>query len=106
MTAIGDAVNLASRIEAANKKLGTTLLVSEAVYHEVQSQVEVNQRCAVDIPGKTGQYMLYEIQGIEAMDTVVQPAVMRPRLNWWTRLRQMCDRVWTRFRKRDRPLKL
>jgi adenylate cyclase len=106
MTAIGDAVNLASRIEAANKKLGTTLLVSEAVYHEVQSQVEVNQRCAVDIPGKTGQYMLYEIQGIEAVDTVVQSAVMPPRLNGWTRLRQMCDRFWTRFRKRDRPLKL
>jgi adenylate cyclase len=107
MTAIGDAVNLASRIEAANKKLGTTLLVSEAVYHEVQSQVEVNQRCAVDIPGKTGQYMLYEIQGIEAVDTFVQPLVILPRISWWMGLRKFCDsrfgrrcqRLWTRFRK-------
>ena len=32
VTAIGDAVNLASRIEAANKQAGTNLLISEETY--------------------------------------------------------------------------
>jgi adenylate cyclase len=107
MTAIGDAVNFASRIEAANKTLGTRLLVSEAVYHEVQHQVEVNPQCAIEIPGKTGRYRLYEIKGIELEAAVAQPLGMLPRLSGWMRLRRVGDRLWARLRKRlTQPLKL
>jgi adenylate cyclase len=107
ITAIGDAVNLASRIEAANKNLNTSLLVSEALYDEVQSQVEINQRYAVEIPGKTGQYTLYEIKGINPGDIVVPSWVMPSRPDWWTRLKEACYRLWTRFRKRlNNPLRL
>jgi adenylate cyclase len=85
MTAIGDAVNLASRIEAANKKLGTTLLVSGAVYAEVQPQVVVSQRCAVEIPGKTGLYELYSIVGISEAAVIAGERVERSRRRWWMR---------------------
>ncbi|UBF23783.1 adenylate/guanylate cyclase domain-containing protein [Kovacikia minuta CCNUW1] len=62
-TAISDAVNLASRIETANKTLGTTLLISEDAYNEVKDQVVVNQSFLVKIPGKSGEYKLYEAIG-------------------------------------------
>ncbi|GAB4134720.1 MAG: hypothetical protein Fur0046_06880 [Cyanobacteria bacterium J069] len=64
ITAIGDAVNLASRIEAANKVTGTNLLVSEVVYEMVRSLVTVSQPYRVAIPGKSGEYLLYEVTDI------------------------------------------
>jgi adenylate cyclase len=64
VTAIGDAVNLASRIEAANKKAGTRLLVSAETYEEVKDHVRVGNTVCVSLPGKTGEYSLREIVGL------------------------------------------
>lgn len=64
MTAIGDAVNLASRIEAANKSLGTTFLISTAAWQAVGSQVQIRQSFQVSLPGKSGEYHLHEVMGI------------------------------------------
>jgi adenylate cyclase len=99
VTAIGDAVNLASRIEAANKKLGTSLLVSEAVYQEISAQVSVNRCCAVEIPGKTGQYTLYEITAINRVDVTEQPSRMVSRPTGWMKLRLWGERCWRRLRR-------
>jgi adenylate cyclase len=62
MTVIGDSVNLASRIEAANKKAGTRFLISEETYALVKDRVQMGKQVSLDIPGKTGKYRLYEIQ--------------------------------------------
>ena len=64
MTVIGDAVNLASRIEAANKQTGTRLLISEDTYNEVREEVRVGQSIRVMLPGKSGEYTLYEVIGL------------------------------------------
>lgn len=65
MTAIGDAVNLASRIEQANKEYGTHLLVSEHAYDEIRRQARVGREFAdTAIEGKSGRYKLYEIVGL------------------------------------------
>lgn len=64
-TVIGDAVNLASRIEAMNKEMGTQLLISESVYEQVKDQIEVGKQCQGTIRGKTGEYSLYEIVGLK-----------------------------------------
>jgi class 3 adenylate cyclase len=40
LAAIGETVNVASRIESANKEAGTRLLISEALYQQVEKQVE------------------------------------------------------------------
>jgi adenylate cyclase len=74
MTTIGDAVNLAARIEAANKQLGTTLLVSESVYQPLSQQVQVGKVANVILKGKTGEYKLFEIQGF----SVPTPAAIQP----------------------------
>lgn len=64
LTAIGDAVNLASRIESANKELGTTLLISEVAYEEIRDRVQVNRCVKVKLKGKSGEYPLYEVVAI------------------------------------------
>jgi adenylate cyclase len=64
VTAIGDAVNFASRIETANKAAGTRLLISEALYAQVQPHVRIGCSLRVPIPGKHGEYALYEVVGL------------------------------------------
>lgn len=59
-TVIGDTVNVASRIESANKELGTNLLISEAVYKEVKSKIKVQNSFTVNLKGKENAYTLYE----------------------------------------------
>jgi adenylate cyclase len=64
MTVIGDSVNLASRIEAANKQAGTQFLISDAAYALVKKEVQVGQRVRLTLPGKSGEYNLYEVVGL------------------------------------------
>jgi len=63
-TAIGDVVNVASRIEGANKKTGTRLLVSEEIYQDIAEFLEVGQKASVQLAGKEGAFNLYEVSGI------------------------------------------
>jgi adenylate cyclase len=64
MTVIGDTVNLASRIEAANKQAGTHFLISDATYALVKQEVQVGRRVRLTLPGKSGKYNLYEVVGL------------------------------------------
>jgi adenylate cyclase len=65
-TVVGDAVNFASRVEAANKTVGTHFLISEDAYRRAGHEVEVNQCPPWEIRGKTGVYQLYEVVGAKA----------------------------------------
>lgn len=61
LTAIGDAVNVASRVEAANKEAGTRMLISEALYEKVRDQVEMTDFVRVRLRGTSERITLYEI---------------------------------------------
>lgn len=63
-TVIGDAVNVASRIETANKEAGTRFLISEVVYRLVQDKAIIGKCLEVNLPGKSKLHNLYEIIGI------------------------------------------
>ena len=66
LTAIGDAVNLASRIETENRAAGTQFLVSQAVFDEVKDHIAAAERCQrVTIKGKTGEFTLFEVLGLK-----------------------------------------
>lgn len=64
-TVIGDAVNVASRVESANKEMGTQLLISEAALNEVKDHVQLGKQEDVVLFGKSGRYRLFEIVGIK-----------------------------------------
>ena len=65
VTAIGDAVNLASRIESATKQAGAKLLVSEATYAEIKDAALIDRTIRAALPGKSGEYALYEVVGLQ-----------------------------------------
>lgn len=62
ISAIGDAVNLASRIETANKDFGTKLLISQSANKEIQAVVETHKVHRARLKGKSGEYVLYEVE--------------------------------------------
>jgi len=67
ITAIGDAVNFASRIESANKKYGTELLISSEVHRRIADRIKVGRRIQhVAIEGKSGQHVLYEVKSLRS----------------------------------------
>ena len=53
VTVIGDAVNVASRIEAINKEAGTRFLISETVYEQVKDNVIVKNYLRLKLRGTT-----------------------------------------------------
>jgi len=61
ISAIGDAVNLASRIETANKDFGTQLLISERANEKIQGVVDTHKKHRTTLKGKSGEYVLYEV---------------------------------------------
>lgn len=63
-TAIGDPVNIASRIESATKEFGASLLVSEDVCKLIGERIEVGRRKQVNLKGKTGSHQLTEVLGL------------------------------------------
>jgi adenylate cyclase len=97
MTAIGDAVNFASRIEAANKQLHTSFLISADAYEAAKDQVVIRQFYEVQLPGKSGEYRLYEVAGIAAPLSDAEPNLSspQPQLDWQTRIRRFLARLWS-----------
>ncbi len=62
ISAIGDAVNVASRIETANKDFGTKMLISQSAYEEVQGLVKTHKIYRTPLKGKSGEYDLHEVE--------------------------------------------
>jgi len=58
-TAIGDAVNLASRLEGANKDYGTSILLSEATVQQLKGRLQVRPVDSVMVKGRTDAVMLF-----------------------------------------------
>jgi adenylate cyclase len=59
-TMIGDAANLASRLEGANKKFGTEVLISEDTYKKLSPNNEVRALGAVRVLGREAPVQVFE----------------------------------------------
>jgi adenylate cyclase len=63
-TVMGDAVNLASRLESATKQFHATLLIGESVRHLLDNSFVVRTSGMVVVKGKTRPVRVYEVFGI------------------------------------------
>ncbi len=64
LTAIGDAVNVANRVENANKAADTNFLISQLAYQQVSNQVRTGRSVQLPLKGKTGVFLLHEVTGL------------------------------------------
>jgi len=60
-TSIGDTVNLAARLEGANKEYGSKLIISEDVYKNLSKDFICRELDFVAVKGKTEAVRIYEI---------------------------------------------
>jgi len=60
-TAIGDTVNLASRIESLTKYYGVTIIISENTYNEIKNKFTCRRIDLVKVKGKDKEVYLYEL---------------------------------------------
>jgi adenylate cyclase len=63
-TVIGDAVNLASRLETATKDVGAHILISEHTYELVKEHVVARQVKEITVKGRAQPVMTYEVTGL------------------------------------------
>ncbi len=64
-TAIGDNVNLASRLEGANKAYGTYILISESTRVGAGDAIEVRELDFVKVKGKNQPIRVFELLGLK-----------------------------------------
>jgi adenylate cyclase len=62
-TVLGDAVNLASRLEAANKEFGTSILLGETTARRVQGKFATRPLTRLRVKGKTEAVEVHELVG-------------------------------------------
>jgi adenylate cyclase len=65
-TAIGDVVNVASRLQAANKEVGTEMLVSNSVFAGCPAHIDFGRSFHLDLRGKIGRVHAHEVLGVKA----------------------------------------
>lgn len=65
-TVIGNAVNLASRLEAASKTLGTPILVSEATGRQAENEFDLREMSPLDVRGRANPERVFELLGPRA----------------------------------------
>lgn len=61
-TVIGDAVNLASRLESANKQYGTRLIVSEATRQRLGRRYDIRPLGEITVKGRSQPVSIFEVK--------------------------------------------
>lgn len=65
-TAIGDGVNLGSRLEGASKLYGTDIIISESTYQPCADRIVVRELDYIKVKGKTRPVSVYELVSLQS----------------------------------------
>jgi len=74
-TAIGDTVNLASRLETATKDLGVGILISEYTYNAVRGSFPFRNTGSVHVRGRSETGQTYSVEELEGTSAPVEELV-------------------------------
>ncbi len=88
-TAMGDGVNLASRLEGLNKHYGTTIIASEQIYEHAHEHFDFRLLDLVAVKGKSTTIKVYELLGEKEQGM------------WWTREVESYERALRAYVARD-----
>lgn len=72
-TVIGDSVNLASRLEGANKEYRTAIMVSERTYEQVKTRILCRKLDRIAVKGRSEPVTTYEL--LQPLDRPVDPGL-------------------------------
>ncbi len=62
-TVIGDSVNLAARLESANKQYGTNIIIPEHTWEHVHDHIDTRELDSICVIGKTEPVRIFEVIG-------------------------------------------
>jgi adenylate cyclase len=104
-TSIGDTVNLAARLEGANKTYGTKTLVSEAVYDKVKMIYLCREIDRLTVKGKTKPVRIYELlqlkkdasEKLVSIKKVYEEGLHEYRAQKWQAAEKAFSFLWDKF---------
>ena len=76
-TALGNGVNVASRLESLNKQYGTTILVSESVFEATEKNFTFRLIDFIVVKGKTEGIKIYELVGKKGEKSQLSPIISK-----------------------------
>jgi adenylate cyclase len=89
-TVMGDGVNVASRLEGANKEYGTTIIISEATWEQVKDSLSTRELDIIRVHGKAQPTRIFEVCGYSPL-----PSTQRAMLsNFEAGLRAYRNQRW------------
>ena len=104
-TVIGDAVNLASRLEGLNKYYGTAVLIADSTYQEARAGIVARPLDWVSVKGKNEAVLVHELLGlksevagdIEELAGLYEQALATYRRQSWTEAVLLFEQVQQRW---------
>jgi adenylate cyclase len=66
-TVMGDGVNLASRLEGANKEYGTHIIISESTWEQVRDRIATRELDIIRVQGKAQPTRIFEVLGMSPL---------------------------------------